>query len=226
MISVIHPSRGRPELAFDTMVSKWLLKNDSGKNIQYIVSVDEDDPELYKYKYWFTEVCEGIGFVVNPNKSAIDAINNAAKIATGDLLVVISDDMDCPERWDTLLLEAIGDKQDFCAKTSDGHQDWLITLPILDRTFYNRFGYVYHPDFKHMHCDLDLTCRAWMLDRYIELPLTFKHNHYSLTGQQPDEINRRNNATWGHGRMTFNERLARNFDLAGGLKPLPILPKY
>lgn len=220
-ISIIHPSKGRPEQAYKTAMN-WISKADN--SFQYLLMLDSDGKtgydELYSIGYPKIQV------IVSGSKNAIEAINNGVDFTHGNIIIAISDDFDCPEHWDTLLLAAIGDKQDFCAKTNDGHQDWLITLPIMDRIFYNRFGYVYHPDFSHMHADLDLSCRAWMLGKYISLPLEFKHNHYSIIGQKPDSINIKNNSTWGRGRMLFNERLAKNFDLTGDLLPLPILPKY
>lgn len=212
MISVIHPSRGRPEQSDDTY-NKWMQRADTVP--EYIITLDSDDRLLFDY---LNTICGRI--IIDNNKSAIEAINSAAEYATGNIFVIISDDFDCPEHWDTLLLEALNGKSDFCAKTNDGHQDWLITLPIMDRKYYERFGYVYNPDYKHMFADLEMTSVAWMLGRYIELPLTFKHNHYSLTGQQPDAINRKNNATWGQGQMMFKKRLSQNF----GIDPVQGLP--
>lgn len=217
MISVIHPSKGRPEQAIDT-ANNWIAKADN--EVEYVISIDKSDPLSNKYLHVIQWESQNIMYHEWDNKSAIEAINNAAKHTDGDIIIVVSDDFDCPEHWDTLLLEAIGGKQDFCAKTSDGHQDWLITLPIMDRKYYELFGYVYNPDYSHMFADLEMTCVAWMLGRYIELPLTFKHNHYSLTGQKPDAINRKNNATWGQGQMLFKRRMAKNF----GIDPVQGLP--
>lgn len=187
----------------------WISKADN--SFQYLLMLDSDGKtgydELYSIGYPKIQV------IVSGSKNAIEAINNGVDFTHGNIIIAISDDFDCPEHWDTLLLEAIGGKQDFCAKTNDGHQDWLITLPIMDRIYYERFGYVYNPDYSHMFADLEMTSVAWMLGRYIELPIEFKHNHYSLTGQQPDAINRKNNATWGQGQMTFKRRMAKNFDI-------------
>lgn len=223
MISVIHPSRGRGDEAYNTTVN-WISK--SSTNIEYTMVIDSDDLDSYNpgmndfIRWSNSSGAQNLSIMHNNNKSAIEAINYGASNSYGDILIVISDDFDCPEHWDTLLLEAIGNKTDFCAKTSDGHQDWLITLPIMDRKYYERFGYVYNPDYQHMFADLEMTSVAWMLGRYIELPLTFKHNHYSVTGQQPDAINRKNNATWGHGQMMFKKRMAQNF----GIDPVQGLP--
>lgn len=219
MISVIHPSRGRWGQAEKTAY-KWARSADT--EIEYLLVVEPDQRVFYTpclmELHGKMDGCQML--FENNNESAIEAINYGASQATGNIIVVISDDFDCPPHWDTLLLEATENKTDFCAKTSDGHQDWLITLPIMDRKYYERFGYVYNPDYKHMFADLEMTSVAWMLGRYIELPLTFKHNHYSLTGQQPDAINRKNNATWGQGQMLFKKRLSKNF----GIDPVQGLP--
>jgi hypothetical protein len=90
-ISILHPSRGRPNLALDTF-RHWLYHAVNSENIQYILSVDSSDPHLPTYKSWADPL-----MVINNNTSAIEAINNAAKVSTGDLLIVVSDDFFCPQ---------------------------------------------------------------------------------------------------------------------------------
>jgi len=219
-ISVIHPSRNRPVEAWVT-ATNWAKKCDSG--FEYILSLDISDKDLTKYYALFTDFNKSWNIngksLTNGNKSAIEAINNAAKIATGDLLVVISDDFDCPEHWDTLLLQACKNyrssrfSKDFCMKTDDGLQPTLITMPIMDRIYYERYGYVYHPDYKHMFADQELTAVALMTGKYIKSDLNFPHLHYS-TGKSPkDEINVKNDLTWKQGETLFNERLKTNFGI-------------
>lgn len=144
-ISLIHPSRSRAEIA-SRQSRSWLLA--AGEPIDYILSIDTDDPQLAQYDGYF----QSRRFICNGNRSAIDAINNAAKQATGDIIVVMSDDFDCPPQWATALLRLTEGKTDWIAKTPDGIQNWIITLPIMDRAYYNRFGYVYYPEYKHMFC--------------------------------------------------------------------------
>lgn len=211
-ISIIHPTRNRELMAFATML-KWLSNADKALEIEYTVSVDTDDVNNYDIGW--------INCVVtrNNNKSAIEAINNAAKIAAGDILIVVSDDTDCPEHWDTLLLEALAGKSDYCAKTNDGLQPTLITMPIMDRVYYERYGYIYHPDYAHMFCDQELTSVAIMTGKYIKLPLLFPHLHYSAGLSQKDELNSRNDATWHQGQTLFNERMAKNFGIEKPVVP-------
>ena len=208
-ISLIHPSRNRPTQAYETAM-KWHKNADSVNNFEYLLSVDEDD--VSDYSSFPTSF-----MLYSPNKSAIEAINNAAKKSTGDLLNVISDDFDCPEHWDTLLLDALAGKSDFLVKTQDGLQKTLLTLPIMDREYYNRFGYIYHPDYLHMHCDEEMTIVGHMLGRVITLDLLFPHNHYSTGKMAMDAINIKNNSTWAHGQATLNRRANDNFGIGNPL---------
>lgn len=216
-ISVIHPSRNRPEQAYTT-IKKWTQNADG--QIEYILCLDKDDfekyvpfyQEFYKrydYNFWVPEPLL--------HKNAIEAINYGATQVSGDLLIVISDDFDCPEHWDTLLLKEIEGKSDFLLKTDDGLQRTLVTLPILDRTYYNRFNYIYHPDYQHMHADEEMTIVAIMLGHYIKSELKFIHNHYSTGRTLKDSINDRANATWTHGQRTLDRRAMNDFGIENPL---------
>ena len=200
-ISIIHPSRSRAEIA-NKVRTEWLNKADG--IVEYVFSLDNDDIQGTLY--------EG-NCIYNNNRSAIDAINKASEIATGDLFVVVSDDFNCPEHWDSLLIWGLQGKSDYCVKTQDGLQPTLMTLPIMDRVYYERFGYIYHPDYKHMFSDQEMTAVAHMLGKVITLPLVFPHNHYSTGKFERDAVTLRNNATWQQGERVFNERLKSNFGI-------------
>ena len=193
---------------------KWLNKaTNSSTELEYILSIDESDKNLEDYKKIFSRNFPNIKILVNDNSTAIEAINNAAKVCTGDLLIVVSDDFDCPSHWDRLLWAHLHDKQDFIVKVEDGIQNWIITIPILDRIYYNRFNYIYNPEMQHMFVDTWMTHVADLLDRKIILPLIFKHNHY-ITGLTPrDEINIKNDSTWAHGEKIYLEGVKNNFGL-------------
>lgn len=222
-ISLIHPSRGRVSEAFKAG-SKWI--RDAGEPVEYILSIDYDDPHkgLYQAKFLGNGlVCDrsgvGVGawrhdgILESGNRSAVDAINNAAKHSTSDIIVVMSDDFDCPPQWATALLRLTEGKTDWIAKTPDGIQKWIITLPIMDRTYYNRFGYIYYPEYRHMFCDTEMTCVGDLLQKTIKLDIPFKHNHYSTGASKKDPVSERADSTWGQGEALFIERARKNFDL-------------
>jgi hypothetical protein len=206
LISLLHPSRGRPEKSFET-VQKWIQRA-GNVSIELIVSLDDDDPELQGYREMHVSLLE-----INKNRSAVDAINNAAKKARGNILIVVSDDTDCPENWAVDLLKCVEGKTDFIAKTNDGIQKWIITMPIMDRAYYNRFGYVYYPGYLHMFCDTELSCVADLTGRRIDIPLTFEHLHYSVGKSNKDSVSEKADSTWTQGESLFLERYKRIFDL-------------
>lgn len=206
MISIIHPSRSRPEQAYQTAIN-WL--GNAGCDCEYILSLDDDDRLLQEYGFatLFSRT------MVNPNRSAIDAINIAAKVSQGDIIVVISDDFDCPPHWGKKIIDATLGMKDWIMKTPDGIQKRIITLPIMDRVYYERFGYIYNPAYKHMWADTEMTDVAERTGRLIKANIPFVHNHYSIGKSEKDEVNIRADATYEDGRSIYKERKARNFDL-------------
>lgn len=222
-ISIIHPTRGRKEQALST-VTKWLRYADNPWDIEYLISIDNSDTDSWMRTVRVVPHIDSnctidIKIIKNNNRSAIDAINFAALRASNNILIVVSDDTDCPEHWDTLLLNTLEGKSDFCAKVDDGLQPTLVTMPIMDRVYYERYGYVYYPDFEHMFCDQELTAVAIMTGKYIKLSLTFSHLHYSSGQNEYDAIYAKNNATWAQGETLFNERLKTNFGIEN-----PVIP--
>lgn len=209
MISLIHPSRSRINKSKLT-THDWRSKA-SGREFELIVSIDQDDPQLAEYKTWY-----GLMAVVNKNRSAVDAINNAAKVARGDIFIIVSDDTEPIKDWDLKILKEVEGKTDWIIKTKDGIQPWIITMPIMDRAYYNRTGYIYHPDYLHMFADTELTCVADITGRKIKSNLLFPHKHYSVTKEPPDGVNKKADATWAQGEKLFLERYKRNFDLPPG----------
>lgn len=220
MVTIIFPSRGRPKKATATAM-EWVAKCGLPlSEIELIFSLDSDDPELWNYPRQFP--LENFSVFINPNRSAIDAINEVAEFyfdhrGKGDnrenFLIVISDDFECHEGWGWSLKNintAIG-KKDWILKTQDGIQDWVITLPIMDWAYYNRFGYVYHPSYKHGWADTELTLVAELTNRIIVTAVKFKHNHYSI-GATKDKIYERSDAWFEEGRNNF---LQRGKDLFG-----------
>lgn len=208
--SLIHPSRQRAEIAKKT-IELWLGNADHPKDIQYILSVDHNDPQLKQYKRISQEL--GVKLHIAMNKSAIEAINRATRKSTGNIIIVVSDDFSSPKHWDTDLLKELDGKEDFIVKTQDGIQEWIITLPILDRKYYDRFGYVYYPKYEHLFCDTEMTSVADLTGRKITSQLLFEHRHYSTGKSMIDAINIKNNKTWRQGEKLYNQRKAINFGL-------------
>lgn len=201
-ITLIHPSRGRAELAGQAM-RKWLSKCKHPNNVNYWLSLEADQLPVYR-KYF-----DGENMLVGVNSNAVEAINNAAKSVKFDIVVVMSDDFDCPLHWDEILLNAIGERTNFVLKTFDTTQHWIVTLPIMDNEYYQQFGYIYYPNFKHMFCDTWLTHVADLEKRLIvRNDIVFPHIT-SVTNN--DSINAKNNATWNEGEALYLDLVKKSY---------------
>lgn len=207
MISLILPSRSRAKRAYET-ARKWL--DNAGCDCEFILSIDIDDPERGEYYKLLPHAM----IVCDSNRSAIDAINKAASKSGGNILIQIAEDFDCPPLWGKKILEFTQGKEDWILKTYDGIQPWMITLPIMDRKYYERFGYIYHPEYLHMFCDTELSCVADLTGRRITShTLLFPHNHYSTGKTRKDPVSEKADLTWNQGAKLFKERYKKNFDL-------------
>jgi glycosyltransferase involved in cell wall biosynthesis len=209
MISLLHPSLKRPDRSKAT-IEKWVAN--AGTEIEVIVSLDSTDPNLKAYQ----EIHKGRKIVLMENRNAIQAINLAAKNASGDILIVVSDDTDCPQLWGKKILEAVVNRRDWIMKTTDGIQKWIITMPVMDRAYYNRFGYIYYPEYQHMFCDTELTHVADLLKRVIKREyLFFPHKHYSVTKAKRDDVSIQADSTWDQGKQLYLQRVREKFGLKG-----------
>lgn len=219
MITIIHPSRGRPEMAKQTAL-QWIAKIGLlDDQFEYILSIDNDDPLRWRYSTKFP--CTNFTIFRSDNRNAIDAINIPARFYSAyrgleenskDFLIVISDDFDCPYDWGKLLIEDTIGISDWILKTQDGIQSWIVTLPIMDWTYYRRFNYVYHPDYFHGWSDTEMTCVGELTGRLITSETFFKHNHYSVGGVK-DDTSIRADSFFEDGKIIFQRRINKNFDL-------------
>lgn len=213
MITLIHPSRSRIDRAL--RAHKHWVENSSGTiAIQHIISVDSDDPQLSEYMMKFTKST----LIIRENKNAVQAINNAAKYAIGEIIVVMSDDFECHPKWDINIANAFSlpdvNHFDLLLKTNDGIQSWIVTLPIMGIAFYERQGYIYNPEYHHMFCDTELTHRADLEKKLVFRPdLHFKHNHYTAGGIEPDQVTRKADSTWNQGMEVYLTNARNKFGL-------------
>jgi len=213
-ISLLHASRQRPVKSFEAC-HQWLMNAKNIKNIEYILSLDTDDPCLMDYqRLWDDLNIPNSQLLINDNRSLVDAANAAAEASKGDLIILMSDDFESPKDWDELLLKELKGKEDYLVRTFDGVQKWLITLPIMDRKYYNRFGYIYHPSYYHLFVDASQTHVGELLGRIVNVPLTFEHKHYTTGKTQKDALNARNDASWASGEAIYIGQVKNNFGLS------------
>ena len=223
-ISLIHPSRSRPEMAYANYLN-WLAKSEAHNNgtskiiIEHILSLDLDEPRYDDYVRLF-----GAHHIVRENASdgyVVGATNAAAKYATGDILIYLSDDFDCPKHWDRLIADKMDINLEQILKVDDCLQPMgvaVLTIPIMTKAFYNRFGYFFYPEYKSMFCDEDLYHVARIINGLVfAADLKFPHLHPSnptkeLQGQSDNTYNR-SNGMWTQGQTLHTKRRLNNYGL-------------
>jgi len=204
-ISILHPSRSREDQAFLAMCNFTDTMSHT-IDYEYILSVDTTDHTPYSY------IDTGFGLkynkIRNDNHNVVEAANQAAKVATGDILILISDDFSAFFNWDLKIVEALQGKSGVL-KTFDGVQRWICTLPIMTRDYYQGENYLYDPLTAHMFCDTIQTHKADIKKKLIiRNDIVFPHHHYSTKGGQPkDAVNERADKTWAQGESVYIKRL-------------------
>lgn len=206
-ISLIHPSRGRPQKAKATY--DFWMQNASGEiEIEHILSLDFSDPKNEEYGMGedgkYTSFGPNSKTVIDHNESVVEATNEAVKVTNGEVLVYLSDDFKCPKNWDLLILERVkhaGDK--WTLRVNDGHQPYenlVLTIPIMSRSVYKHLGYFFNPLYKSMwvDCDLYAETKPFMIDAP---DVIFLHDQ-----GQNDPTYERSRASFEEGRTIFYKR--------------------
>ena len=78
MISILHPSRWRPEMALKAW-NEWITAANNPSQIEYILSLDTSDSTQNEYVRLFEST--GVQIIINHNRSIVDAVNQPAKVA-------------------------------------------------------------------------------------------------------------------------------------------------
>jgi hypothetical protein len=211
--SLIHPSRGRVDAA-QRAIREWTGHAARPDRIEYLLSVDESDDQN---AYRGVAEHEGVRLVVGPNRSPVDAVERAARLAVGRILIVVSDDFGCPTGWDDQLLAVTDGLSGFGVLVHDGMDARIMTLPIIDRVMYERLGHLYCPRYLSMFADDDLTEAVRRFGHLIDARhLLFPHRHVTVGLAPDDDTYRRQHRVevWWQGWRMFQRRKATNFGRA------------
>lgn len=174
MISILCPTRGRPE---------WLARmvqsvRDTSSGVEVCCYVDEDDGAYQDYLK-----TEGVLFHQGPRLTHSDYYNKLAELASGDLLMMAGDDaIYRTPGWDAMVEEAFAACPD---KILMVHGDDLgpngkvfATHPIISRRWVDIVGRFTPPYFSGDWADTWLNDIANDLGRRLLLPFVNEHMHW------------------------------------------------
>lgn len=182
------PTRGRPEKFFEVLDVYYNFLSDINKTT-FQITIDEDDTSMNnnividKLKNY-----ENLFFNIGISKSKIDAVNRDIVLGNWEILLLASDDM-IPKinGYDDIIRKHMIENYpdtDGVLWFNDGNRKDLNTLCILGLKYYQRFNYIYQPDYKSLWADNEFMTVANILNKQ-----TF-YDEVIIHHQHPD---------WGYG---------------------------
>jgi len=206
--SILHPTRGRPNLAADVLLHT--IANANTNDFEYLMMVDADDPSFKDYMA--LPRLPGFKMLVTDMKDVawVAKQNLLAAASSGDILVCIADDFFLPIDWDSRLESEIPVGIDqFVIWIDDGddrityrekYPNGYMTHPIVSRAYYLKKGHLFYPDYKHYWCDLDFYKQV-LVDQikvvFAKERIHCVHKHYQNPGGNQKDATYARAEAWG-----------------------------
>jgi hypothetical protein len=224
-----YTSRSRPEL-FERGL-KSIIDNCTSDQYKILVTVDENDATMFKY--WNDP---RITTIIGESKNKVDAINRDVNefLYDWDILINFSDDMIFTQKGFDDSIRNVFDfhktnvneygfigsieritNLDQCIHFPDGSTgDRLISMSILGRKYYERFNYIYNPEYISLYCDNETMDVAKILNCYKFINENiFVHLHPAHGNALNDNQYRYTESFHPIDKATYLKRKANNFGL-------------
>jgi hypothetical protein len=208
-ITLLHATYRREGGPLDVK-EQWLSRAGQPDRVEYIFAMDGDDVHTVR-------ATEGHLRVVGPPGTGVVTSvrnwNSAAAASSGQVLMVIADDLLPPQDWDLLLDQLIEpldpERISFVLKVRDSpaEQDALVRHPVVSRAYYRRHG-LFSPEYRGVYCDSDISTRAFWHSTILDgRSLVLEHHHHTTDAYVPRSASQAMvNATeeYRHGLQTYN----------------------
>ncbi len=227
-LATTEPVAGVPEIQFSLCyatrrswyigpaVNEWLKTAANPESVEIVVCVDSEDILSVKKAKDISDSNKNVSLVIQdaPPFNSVKAWNLAAKNTKGQVLIMISDDFVPPKNWDKDLLSvkegwAQGEYVVRVNDCNNSAQDKPFTLPILTRSRYQRFGYVFWYEYESMFSDTEFGELAEMDGIVINAKtLLFEHIHHSCYKRGEDDVDRQHSCRerWDRGEAIYKRR--------------------
>jgi hypothetical protein len=235
--SLLHTTARVPD-GWQEACIQWFRHCDRPADVEYVIFKDTNTTlgEVPTEWYGFgSRSFAGTATKGHCSVGSANGWNHAAEASHGKFLITISDDYRPCEHWDTEILKAIPtapkpyrslhealQKGPCQIPDMDGeyvldvdNQDGAPHIPFsfLTRAYYNRYGYIFYPEYKGLMADLDFTNIARRDGVVVNAKhLKFRHLHY-LCGTAPnDEVYQKQQETLTYGQAVYAKR-AREWEV-------------
>lgn len=237
------PTRSRPQ-KFISVIDRYINFASGMQDVHFVVSMDHDDSSMNNenmISYLMrlrNQLDNRVHFAFGSSSSKVSACNanlDMVMALNPDVIMLASDDMiPVVSGYDDIICKDMAKNfpdTDGVLHYNDGFsgQDKLITLSILGRKYYQRFGYLYHPEYKSVFCDDEFTQVARLLNKvayidrciiqhqWVGIPY-IRAGRGEISAEQVvrDPLHERNESQvmYDHDRQVYDRHKENNFGVA------------
>jgi len=212
------PTRARKN-KFLVTLRKYYTFLSKKHDVHFLISMDEDDVEMNNdFVREVLNTYENLTYYYGNSKTKVEAINvDLDKHTDWDIVVLASDDM-IPQLkgYDDVIIENMKSNfpdTDGILFFNDGFKkNELNTLCILGKKYYDRFGYIYQPDYKSVWCDNEFMEVGNLLGKQVYIDnVIIKHEHPDWGYGKRDFIHTTNLNNLSHDESLYRRRKENNF---------------
>ena len=214
------PTRNRKNKFFKVLRQYQNLCEDLD-NTYFLITLDNDDESMNPSDVEdIFNTFKNIKVVYGTSNSKIHAVNRDIELVNDwDIVLLASDDMTPKVKgYDNIIrnkMKELYSDTDGILWFNDGHMgNTLNTLCILGKKYYDRFGYIYHPEYKSVWSDNEFMLVGNILGKqtYFE-QVIIEHEHPDWGYGGRDEIHQNNSKNENQDKLLFTKRKDNNFYL-------------
>ena len=214
------PTRNRKNKFFKVLRQYQNLCEDLD-NTYFLITLDNDDESMNPSDVEdIFNTFKNIKVVYGTSNSKIHAVNRDIELVNDwDIVLLASDDMTPKVKgYDNIIrnkMKELYSDTDGILWFNDGHMgNKLNTLCILGKKYYDRFGYIYHPEYKSVWSDNEFMLVGNLLGKqtYFE-QVIIEHEHPDWGYGSRDEIHQNNSKNENQDKLLFTKRKDNNFYL-------------
>jgi hypothetical protein len=198
------PTRNRKSKFFNVLEQYQTLCEDI-ENTFFLITLDNDDEEMNSPEVVnIFSTFKNIKYVYGDSTSKIHAINRDLETENEwDIVLLASDDMTPKVKgYDNIIRNKMKEHYpdtDGILWFNDGHQGTTLnTLSILGKKYYERFNYIYYPEYKSMWSDNEFMLVGNILEKqtyFDEVIIEHEHPDWGFGGKDSIHIKNVENET-------------------------------
>ena len=214
------PTKNR-KFKFLNVFNKYQQFCDDIENTQFLVTLDNDDSDMNSPDVIeILKTFKNTEFIFGDSKSKVNAINRDMELYNDwDIVLLASDDMTpIVKGYDNIIrnnMKTHYPDTDGVLWFNDGYQkNKLNTLCILGKKYYDRFKYIYNPEYKSVWSDNEFMDVANLLGKQTYFnDVIIKHEHPDWGFGNRDHIHQENFTNVDYDKNIYLKNKSINFGL-------------